>query len=249
MENDKLLRVRTTYLPNDSHFSFHKENEEIYDYYDPNLLGILVFIEPFKFALRNEDEALEYIYKSAETERIVEVDMRFDNSFEGMRDNSLSFLKHPGAAERYAAQNLEIIFNQYGNIGKYSYRQELTASHNLLQELRNHEADIKLLKLEPWIDAHEDAAKELATLLDKRINETAQKSHLKVRDTRQAVDMNYQLITDRIDAMINIHGKDYVPGFFNKYNAHAQEYKNSLAQHLGRIRKNKDSSKEQDDLD
>jgi hypothetical protein len=56
-----------------------------------------------------------------------------------------------------------------------------------LQELRAHLDDNKMLNLIPCIDAHEVAAMELVALLDKRTDEAAQKSHLKVRDTRPSI--------------------------------------------------------------
>jgi hypothetical protein len=38
----------------------------------------------------------------------------------------------------------------------------------------------------------------------------------------------------------DLRGKDFAGGFYAEYNAHATEYKNTLAQHLGRIRKEKE---------
>jgi hypothetical protein len=242
----RLIRLTTRLFTNELHFRFHKENEELYDRYDPNQLGIQEFMDPFREALKKEDTALTHIRKSAETKRITELDSIFDFTFEGMRDYAFSHLKHYDEKVRHAAENLKIIFDKYGNIGKEPYRQELGSSYNLLQDLRNLPNDIEIINLIPWMDAHETAAKELADLLDKRMSETAKKTDLRMREARLEVDTVYQQITDRIDAMLNLHGKDLAPEFYNMYNAHATEYKNKLAQHLGRIQAGK---KDEEDYD
>jgi CII-binding regulator of phage lambda lysogenization HflD len=140
---------------------------------------------------------------------------------------------------RHSAENLLVVFDHYGNIGKEAYRQELASSSNLLQDLRARTSEVAALNLEPWLAAHEQAAHMLADLLNARTGETAKQTDLNAKQVRHEIDAIYQQITSRINAMINLHGKDFVPGFVAEYNAHATEYKNKLAQHLGRIRAGK----------
>ena len=231
----KLVRVRTSHLPNELHFRFQIENDVLYARYGESLLGIGDFIGPFRFKMADLGTALERIRKSPETERIAVADHVFDTSFSGMSEYVHSCLRHFSPTVQRSAENLEVIFRHYGNIAKESYRQELGSSYNLMQDLRDRMADVTALNLEPWMLAHEEAAAALSALLDERTGETAKQTELRVRQVRREVDIIYQQITDRIDAMINLHGRDFVPGFVAEYNAHATEYKNKLAQHLGRI--------------
>ncbi|MDR1406802.1 MAG: DUF6261 family protein [Tannerella sp.] len=242
--NEKLVRVRTHALANELHFRFHTENDVLYTKYDPASLGIPNFIGPFRNKLSELDIALERIRKSADTTRAAAADHEFDVSYSGLHEYARSCLHHFDPAVRHAAENLDVVFGHYGNIGKESYRQELAASYNLMQDLRARKDDVIALNLEPWMQAHEQAAAALAAILDERTEETAQQTELRVGRTRRELDAVYQQITDRIDAMINLNGRDFVPGFAAEYNAHALEYKNKLAQHLGRIRaeKNTDAS-------
>jgi hypothetical protein len=241
--NEKLVRIKTRFLPNELHFRFHTENDSLYAKYGIEPLGISVFIGPFHSNLADLDTALERIRKSPETDRIAEADHDFDTTFSGMSEYVHSCLHHFDPAVRRAAENLDVVFRHYGNIGREAYRQELASSYNLLQDLRIRKDDVTALNLEPWIGAHEQAAAALAALLDERTGETAQQTDLRVRQVRRELDTVYQQITDRIDAMINLYGRDFVPGFTAEYNAHASEYKNKLAQHLGRLHaeKNKDN--------
>jgi hypothetical protein len=243
--NEKLVRVRVYVLPNELHFRFHTENNSLYAKYDEKSLGIDTFINPFRARLADLDTALERIRKSPETERIAAADHDFDTTFSGLAENAHSCLHHFNPVVRRAAENLDVVFRHYGNIGKESYRQELASSYNLMQDLRARTADIQALSLEYWMQAHEQAAATLTALLDARTGETAKQTELRVRQMRREVDALYQQITKRIDAMINLNGRDFVPGFVAEYNAHATEYKNKLAQHLGRIhagKKNDESS-------
>jgi hypothetical protein len=233
--SEKLIRVKTQAFPNELHFRFHTENDGVYTRYGIEPLGIREFIEPFHARLSELDTALERIRKSANTERISVADRDFDFTYTGMYDYARSCRLHFDPQVRLAAENLNVVFEHYGNIGREAYRQELASSFNLLQDLRARQADVTALNLEPWIKAHEETARVLAALLDERTGETAQQTELRVRDVRRELDAVYQQITDRIDAMINLHGKDFVKGFVAEYNAHAVEYKNELARHLGRI--------------
>jgi hypothetical protein len=239
--NEKLVRVRVYVLPNELHFRFHTENDALYTKYNPESLGIGTFINPFRLKLADLDTALEHIRKSPYTARAVEADRDFDVTYSGLHDYANSCLHHFDPKVRLAAENIIIVFEHYGNIGRQPYRQELASSFNLLQDLRARANDIAAMNLEPWMEAHEQAAHSLADLLDGRTSETAQQTELRVRQVRRELDSEYRQITDRIDAMINLHGRDFVPGFVAEYNAHATEYKNKLAQHLGRIHAGKKS--------
>jgi hypothetical protein len=244
--NDKLTRLKTQRLNNETHFRFHTENISIFESrYNPAALGIAQLIDPYRIAVNNEDIALEQIRKSAETERIVVADQEFDSTYIGMESYARVCLNHYDAIVRTAAENVNVVFRHYGNIGKRPYREELAASYNLMQDLRERQSAVDVIGLEPWMQAHETAASTLAELLDARTGEIAQQTDLKVLDMRRQTDSCYQQIIDRIDAMINLNGRDFVPGFFAEYNAHATEYKNTLARHLGRVRKKTEKTSEE----
>jgi hypothetical protein len=218
-------------------FRFMSENKVYYIKYNPQTLEIEEFMVEYDAALGDLDTALERIRKSAETDRIAVLDAEFDTSYTGMEGYVRVCLKHFSPDVRHAAENLVIVFDQYGNIGRQPYRQELASSVNLLQDLRARAADVATVQLQPWMEAHEEAANALAALLDARTGEDALQTDIRVIDARRRMENIYQKTTDRLDAKINLDGKDFVPGFYAEYNAHATEYKNTLAQHLGRIQK------------
>jgi hypothetical protein len=240
MAKKKLVRIETQRLSNETFFRFMTENKAYYLRYNPETLEIVEFVVEYGDALEELDLALERIRKSDETDRIAVLDSEFDTSFTGMSEYVQSCRKHYDPAVQRAAENLGIIFKQYGNLGKQPYRQELASSYNFLQSVRERTDDVTALNLAPWLDAHEEKAAALATLLDIRTDETAQQSQIRAFDARRRMERVYQLITERIDAIINLRGTEVLGGFYETYNAHATEYKNTLAQHLGRIQKKKE---------
>jgi membrane-anchored protein YejM (alkaline phosphatase superfamily) len=237
MAKKKLVRIETQRLSNETFFRFMTENKVYYLRYNPETLEIVEFVTEYDGALEELDLSLERILKSDETDRIAVLDGEFDTSFTGMAGYVQSCRKHYDPVVQRAAVNLDIIFDQYGNIGKQPYRQELASSYNFLQSVRERADDVTALNLAPWLDAHEEKAAALATLLDTRTDEAAQQLQIRVFDARRRMEKVYQLITERIDAVINLRGTEALGGFYETYNAHATEYKNTLAQHLGRIRK------------
>jgi hypothetical protein len=232
---NRLIRVATRSLTNETHFAFNLGNRRLYVKYGAAPLGIAGFIGGYEQAVDDEDTALERIRKSADTGRIAGADRDFDRSFSGMHGYAKTCLLHYEPEVRHAAENLIVVFERYGNIAGLPYQPALASSLNLLEDLRARTADYQLTGIAPWADAHERAAQYLSGLIDERTSETAQTTDLKVRETRRRVDAANQHILDRIEAMINLNGADYVAGFVAEYNAHATEFKNALAQHLGRI--------------
>jgi hypothetical protein len=234
---EKLVRVHIHQLPNEQHFVFLTENKDLYIKYGPETLGIDGFMAEYNALLTDEDTAIDVVRKSVETVRIANADGEFDFSYLGMSEFAKSNLKHYDPEVRKSAENLWVVFDHFGNITKQPYHQELGSSANLLQELRARATDYATTGLAPWADAHEQAAKNLAELLSVRNVEVSQQSALRMRDVRLRIDPVHQKIIDRMDAMINLKGKDFAGGFFAEYNTHATEYKNKLAQHQGRMKK------------
>jgi hypothetical protein len=245
--SEKLVRFDTHRLSNEQHFVFLTENNVIYVKYDPKTLGIDGFMSEYNALLADEDAAVDVVRKSAETVRIAEADGECDFTFLGLSEFAKSNLRHYDPAVRTSAENLWVVFEHFGNITRQPYHEQLGSSANLLQELRARATDYATCGLAPWADAHEQASKKLAALLAGRTVETSQHSSLRMRDSRLNSDVVHRKILDRIDAMVNLNGKDFAGNFFAEYNAHATEYKNKLAQHLGRVKKSEGGQK-QDNL-
>lgn len=230
-----LVKVTCQRFTNELHFGFHLENRTLFERFVPTELGIDSFMEDYTQAVNDEDTAIEQIRRSADTKRIAAADAVFDESYSGMNLHLQSCLKHYDPLIRRSAENLKVVFAKYGNIGKHQYREELVMSRNLLTDLRERAADVTATGLAEWMNAHEQTAIKLRELIDTRSSEIAGRTTLRVSVTRRNTDSIFHRIISRLEARINLNGLDYVPGFVAAYNTHATEYKNALAQHLGRL--------------
>jgi hypothetical protein len=214
---------------------FHRENRTTFTTYNPETLRIGTLSGEYSSAIDNEDTAMEQIRRSADTPRTAAATVEFDESFIGMHTFVQACRRHVSPDIRQSAENLDVVFRKYGNIGKHSYREELTMSHSLLDDLRLRPVDVASIGLVVWMDAHEQAAVRLRELIDERLAETSARTDLRVSETRRQTNLIFHRIVARLEAMINLDGVDFVPGVVAAYNTHATEYRNTLAQHLGRI--------------
>jgi hypothetical protein len=171
----KLVRPDVRRSPHEMSFRFMRGNGIYYRKYNPDILGITTFIPEFDLALSKFDTALELVRKSPETDRIVALDYEFNNTFVAMTGFAKAALKHYDPVVKIAAENINIVFKHYGNIGKQPYRQERASSQNLLQELEARDRDVTKLRLRPWIEEHRRVTVRLVETLDTRTSETAQK--------------------------------------------------------------------------
>ena len=236
----ELVKIPLRLLPNETLFSFTTENGEYFTKYNPETLGIAEYMPDYNASLTAFRNSLEPIEKSADTERIAKADEDFNESYRALSGYVKSCLLHYSVTVRRAAENLSPVFAKYGNIGRNPYSKELGMSKNLRQELSEREDDVKAMGLTPWINAHAAKAEVLDELIKARTYKDSKKVRVRTIDARRQLEAIHKKIVDRLDAMINIHGENYVEGFVAEYNAHATRYKNALAQHLGRLHKKSD---------
>lgn len=137
MEKYRLVRLQVGKLQNETFFQFMSENRRYYSRYSAEIPEIAEFMPEFNDSMTVLDAALEYIRKSPDTNRIALLDVEFDKTFSGMDAFAKSHLNHFDADVRAAAENLNVIFHHYGNIGRLPYREELAASHNLVEKLQS----------------------------------------------------------------------------------------------------------------
>jgi len=230
----KCNRFKQEDLRNEEWFQFYTEVKELMDSYDPVSLGIAILFGRFIMLFADADTALEIIRKSITTERIADADNSRDNIFRGFADAVKSASNHFDADKRDAAKYLQNILNHYGNIARKLYDEETAAIYNFIQEVRIKPAYLTKLELTDWIDQLEIENKAFDALLEKRYNEEAAKTTLRMKDIRTETDRCYRDMLDRIDAFILINGEDQYSDFVNELNVRVKRFKDMIAQRKGR---------------
>ena len=143
------------------------------------------------------------------------------------------------------AARLQVVLNTYGNIAKKPYDEETAAITSLIAELRTgYAADVSTLGINAWIDELDRNNAAFDALKKERYTQDAERTQLKMKETRVAVDQCYHEIVERINALIIVNGATAYGSFVNELNALIDAYNQMLA-----LRKGKKDAKDDKQVD
>jgi hypothetical protein len=237
-----IIRFKTDYLKNETHVQFHEGINFVIVKHNPQSLGIEPWYVPYKGALNNETEALDFFRKSKLTGKIADQDHVRDGIFRGFVDSIKGERRHFDPSRREAANLLYDIFDHYGNIARKPLDDETAAINDLARELAQPDATqaITLLGLTPWLNKLVEENTKFVALMSERYDETAKKTSLRMKTTRSETDTYYQAIISQIENQ-HLVGVNINENFIKELNAVIERFRNILAQEIGG-RKSKSSS-------
>jgi hypothetical protein len=194
---------------------------------------------------------LDYVRKSGFTEKLKKQDEYRDALCQSITGTVKSLLKAPEADVVDAAQQLEIVFDNYWSIPKRSYKDETAAVTDLLRELDTtaNVARLALLDLAPAIARFRAAHVKFKELLTGRYLEQANRPSTPANELRELVIERLDAFINRVDAVIEVNGMDFsedIPDLIKEYNAIATSYKNELAIRQGRLKAARKKNEEED---
>jgi hypothetical protein len=242
------VNLKTARLKNETHVQFHEGIDSVVVKHNPQSLGIEPWYVPYKSALNNETEALDFFRKSKLTGKIAEQDHIRDDIFRGFADSIKGARRHFDPLHREAADLLYDIFDHYGNIARKSLDDETAAINDLARELSQPDAAqaIVTLGLKSWLNKLVEENAKFVTLMSERYSETAQKTSLRMKTTRNETDKYYQAIISMIENQYLV-GINVNEIFIKELNAVIERFRNILAQELGG-RKAKSSPEEESEV-
>jgi flagellar biosynthesis chaperone FliJ len=137
--------------------------------------------------------------------------------------------------KRAAAEHLNPLLSQYGNLAAKPYNEETAGIYNFLQELRETYADdVQTLELREWLDELERNNQEFEQAVLERNRENSGKTDLDLMDIRRQTNRCYLDIVERLEALMLIEGDNNYSVFAKTLNTNIERYKNALAQRRGR---------------
>jgi hypothetical protein len=241
----KTSKINLKDLRNEEHFQFQTEFKQLIEKFGSNKLEIQHEFDSYLPLFKLEEDALQVIRKSADTELLQQADYDRDVIFRGFADAVKSATNHFNKEKRDAANRIEIVLNQYGNIARKPYDEETAAIYKLVQEARGkYEKDIKSLSHTDWVDELEIRNQAFDTLMKNRYSETANKNEVKMKLAREEVDASFRSICVKIDALVLVKGMNGFDAFVRELNSRVDKYKNTIAQRKGRAAKDDDESTE-----
>ena len=233
----KITTINLARMINEVHAQFHESVKSLIERVTPEVLTIEDLYELYLQALSNEMEALLFIRKSENTEKISEQDRVRDDVFRGLSDTVKGFRNHFDPEFREAANHLWFIFLHYGNITRKSLDAQTAATNDMLRELRqpkNAQAMGKL-QLTEWCNKMDEENQKFHQLMMQRYSEPVDKTAYRMKTARVDTDRYYKAMVAALDNRTLTRNVDAETNeFMVELNAIIVRYKNILAQQFGR---------------
>jgi hypothetical protein len=229
-----IVSIRLQNLRNEAHVEFNESAEEVMDRHDPETLGILPLFVPYKTAVGHETEALDILVGSDFTKKINRKDHQRDIIFRGLSDTVDAALHHFNAAHVDAAESIDRVLKQYGNVSRKPLDEETAAIDDLLREFQQEplaQAAVRI-GLTPWVEKLSQENLGFKELIRDRFHESASKTSYRMRTARSETDRYYHAIISRIEGD-HLAGLPTDEAFIRDLNTVIEHYKHILAQEIG----------------
>ncbi len=230
-----IIKFNITKLTNQEHVKFHKDFCALVVKSDPVKLMISDLFGDYRIALDQEGQSLDFVRKDAETQDLVAADALRDKTFSGFHGHVVADLNHYDPQSAKAAYRVNVISDFYGDVTELPYNKETEAINSLVSRLKaDHMDDLVLLKYLGWLNALQTQNDAFDELFAGRVVVDANKTDLRMKDTRPVTDASYFEMTKRINALMVVNGEaDYLQ-FVKELNQIIEMCKIVLAQRRGR---------------
>ena len=234
----KILKLYFGKLRNAEHFQFFTEVRDLVIQHIPESLGVLKFFTLFLKAYDVEDESLKIIQKSGYTEQMSEAEHRRDATFRGLVDLVNSSLNHFRSEIVFAAKQLKIVFDTYGNLAQKPDDEETSGIYNLVTDLETRYSDhVETIGAVDWVAELKENNKTFSTLLKGRYVEALEKPETKMKQARVEVEALYRKIVATVEALSDLTDEAAEIEMYREFtitlNAIVTRYKNRIAQREG----------------
>jgi hypothetical protein len=222
----KITNLNLNFQRNAGHCQFQTDFNSLVIKYTPQALGIVEAYENYLPLLRNEEEALVAITKSAITKEIEIADKNRNITLCGMVDQTRSNLNHFKPEIRAAAKRAILIMDSFWILALKPYDEESGLISKLVTDLREKiPTDLVTLSIFDWVAELEVRNNTFIELTSSRNMEEAGHTALRMKQVRLEVDAAYRSIVERINALAIVNGKEKYAEFARELNArisHAQ---------------------------
>jgi hypothetical protein len=233
-------------MRNEQHVSYFEMADALFGKYPTGVPAITSLYETFRSRYATEVSLLDTIQNSSFTKKIEQADRERDEISGGLAAFVQSFERHFDPGLREAAGVIRRILKRYGNIARKTLDQETAAIDDLLRELRDGDAPtaVQLLGLDSWMEHLETANNQFKTLMLERNADIAQRSAMRMKDARRAVDAAFLPLIIQLEAVVRVNGREPFEALIDELNTHTLRHKNLLAQEAGARKAKKESDKE-----
>jgi hypothetical protein len=190
-------------MPNAAHYNYFTHVRKLLDNAAPEVKIALGDLLPsFNEWQAKEDQAIEWVRKSALTSLIVESFRRVEQILVGFSSQIRGMEYDPKPAVATAAHRIHLMLKNYGRVCRKAYAAFSGDMRVILQHLQDdYAADVATLGLAEWVSALEAAFTKFQTRLEQRDAQSLKKP----ADTFTVIRNNLEKLYHQIGGILNAH--------------------------------------------
>jgi hypothetical protein len=246
----KIRNSKNYKFTNALHLQFVLEVLGIIRKFEQIKLKVIDLFNIFEVCVEKENSCYKIVRKSDLSQMKAESDKVRDTLIVGIKHLLKAGIRHFDKDIREAAQRLKIVFDTYDKpvlLIKLSYDAETAAINNLLRELNSkHASDMQKAGITAWVEELKTKNEEFDALVKSSHGKSSEMLDLHLIDLRKETDRAYQELIAFINALITVDKTTSYDQIVTELNTLIKHYDDTLAKHLGRIQKGKDSEDEKE---
>jgi hypothetical protein len=194
-------------------------------------------IAAYMDTVTQESTVYKWMRRSDFTKKKRETDHERDKTFTGMGGIVRAHMKDFDPSVYDAADHVNNLLKNYGSITQMDYDAKTVALDSILARLNSsdYQSAIALLGIRPWMNKLSDLNKQFKIYVDDAAEEQLNKPNITSRAARRASDEALRLITNRVEALININGLQTFAVFVEEFNLLVKHYNLLVNEHYGRL--------------
>lgn len=226
-------------LSNPAHLNM---NQEIYLRLVPLTVAdqkISTMQKVYSKAIDKEQDCVNRITKSANTERLEKLDAERDTTFRFMANTITAYVICPAEELQLAAKRLDAIFSAYRALNEKAFSEETAGIDGLIKDLdgATTKADIKLLHLETFADLLAEQNENYKELDVIRTDEYTARVKVETTEARKATDEALDIIVRRVNALQELEPTGETAAFIDAVNQIYKKYSDLIAAKSGKNKK------------
>jgi hypothetical protein len=218
------------------HVIFNRQALTICQEYEAFIEDSLL-VQTYLEKVEQEESIFLWMRRSEHTEEKAEADYQRDGTINGVTGIVRINLKHFDQDVRDAARHINNLLENYGDIAHADYDSETALIDSLLVHLKSpsYLPAVMKLGLTKWISNLQELNDKFKQYVEETIQEQFEKPDITAGESRKQTDEALQNITNHIEALIILKGKENFLPFIKKFNELVEHYNNIVHEHYGRL--------------
>jgi uncharacterized FlaG/YvyC family protein len=218
------------------HNGFHQRCLVIFNRHQ-SVIDAPILIESYSQKREQEDRIYKWMRELEFTEQKAETDHSRDDTYININANVRLNLRHFDPDISNAANRINKLLANYGDVVHASYDAETIAIDSIVTYLRSdkYKEDVTLLRLDAWINRLDELNTQFKQYVEATAQEEINKPEISAKESRRQTDEALRKITSRMNALATLNGPDAYMPLAREFNELVNHYNQLVHEHYGRI--------------